>query len=237
VRASGAAIDALKDDAELKTCVTTVIQTDVEESVGSTHYGDADFWRQSAAHRINDPSVDSGMAMRKVGLCLLKAKAYSQAQAIFAHLVNGYEGGFIHPSFPSAGQYYQGLALADEGLGDKVAAAKAIKTAWELPSDLEHSSFFDDYKRLNRAEWTRIAAEKAKESRSRWAAYSPDERDTIQINGGSRDNIDPGLPCHVETYDGSGNYHQATWWYCDSDGKRTEAYTFLNGYLKSHYVP
>lgn len=59
-------------------------------------------------------------------------------------------------------------------------------------------------------------------------SFTGDERQLVQNRG---------IPCHIESYEGSGGYHTETFWYCDASGNYDEGYTFTNGRLTSDFTP
>jgi len=132
---------------------------------------------------------------------------------------------------------YDMLANVEDELGESTNAIHNIDIARDLAhayheyiSDDIVSEVLHDFRRIDGGVPRYLAVLHAY-----WDSFSPDEQMVLSNHLGSRDDPHSGDPCHKEIFDGELG-HEETWWYCGGTSY-SDAYTFRNHKLISHYQP
>jgi len=183
--------------------------------------------------------------------CLVKAHQDADAATLYREIVKYIDVADPSDSDREAEALWR-LATIEERSGQRAQAIADIQRAHSLDARFgtvadAKPDFMKDYRRLNASqirvqdsialrEVRKQNAISLRENRAYWHTLSSDERSVIWNHGGSRDYNKDARPCHVESFSARA-YVEKTWWYCGEGGRYAEAFTFLNGRLKSTYKP
>lgn len=134
------------------------------------------------------------------------------------------------------------LAITEEHLGHLEDAAQMITEAYFLNKAMDgkyitDASLENDYTRIRTESKARLNAAVTAAARSEWDTMSQAQRSVVTQHGGARDSA-VGRPCHMSSLE-TASHLQQTWWYCEpgTGNHYLEAYSFVDGQLKSRYVP